>query len=483
MARQIHKEMASNGSTYTAISMTHCGQAIFCGGAAGNVRVIQYPLDDQESLTEYAAHSGPITRMAVTPDNQYLLTASVNGSLLIWTITDQKGRNLSVMKETDHPEESILDGNALVEFLKEERVQNEMACKEMWDNVRQNFHQEIEALKHQIQMMNNEMEKMKISQENTITEIMEKHAKELKDQENGHKNEMLNALKKHEELEDRLQAMQQNYEERLQKQEENHLRTMMNMKLTHDERLQGMMKKDTEQMKVFQKQTITEIIERHAKEMKEQGNDHKDEMLKALKKHEELKQRMLAMQQNYEERLQKQEDIHLRTMTDLKLTYNDRLQEHQHNLQKAEEKQKELIEKHESELKEICLQYDEKLSAKKQSSTKLKKEMRFMEEQQQEILQKSEDIQKELREKHKSELNEIYLQYEQKLQADKETIMELEQENKTLEQQLTKKNDLVRGMKTNIMKCANFLYDPIALRDNFIKLRKMYICEEEPPLL
>lgn len=43
--------------------------------------------------------------MAVTPDNQYLLTASVNGSLLIWTITDQKGRNLSVMKETDHPEE------------------------------------------------------------------------------------------------------------------------------------------------------------------------------------------------------------------------------------------------------------------------------------------------------------------------------------------------------------------------------------------
>ncbi|KAF5909918.1 collagen alpha-1(IX) chain-like, partial [Clarias magur] len=476
---EIHKEMTSNGSTYTAISMTHCGQAIFCGSAAGTIRVIQYPLDDQESLTEYAAHSGPIARMAVTPDNQYLLTASENGSLLMWIITDQKGRSLCVMKETDHPEESILDGNALVEFLKEERVQNEMACKEMWDNVRQNFHQEIEALKDQIQMMNNEMEKMKVSQEKTITEIIEQHAKELKDQENGHKDEMLNALKKHEELEDRLKAMQQNYEERLQKQEDNHLRTMMDMKLTHNERLQGMMNNETEKMKVFQEKTITEIMEQHAKELKDQGNDHKDEMLKALKKHEELKQRMLAMQQNYEERLQKQEDIHLRTMTDLKLTYNDRLQEHQHNLQKAEEKQKDLIEKHESELKDICLQYDEKLCAKKQNSTKLKKEMRIMEEQQQDILQKSEEIQKDLREKHESELNEIYLQYEQKLQADKETIMELEQENKTLEQQLTKKNDLVRGMKTNIMKCANFLYDPIALRDNFIKLRKIYICEEE----
>lgn len=37
--------------------------------------------------------------MVVTPDDQYLVTASEDGSLLTWSITDQNGCKLSMEKE------------------------------------------------------------------------------------------------------------------------------------------------------------------------------------------------------------------------------------------------------------------------------------------------------------------------------------------------------------------------------------------------
>lgn len=67
--------MALDGMAYTAISMTRSGQAVFVGTAAGTVQVMQYPLEEEKSWTEHQAHSGPITQIAITPD-QYLLTVS-----------------------------------------------------------------------------------------------------------------------------------------------------------------------------------------------------------------------------------------------------------------------------------------------------------------------------------------------------------------------------------------------------------------------
>ncbi|KAK3522651.1 hypothetical protein QTP86_028893, partial [Hemibagrus guttatus] len=95
----IFREVASCDMAYTAISMTHSGQAVFVGTATGTVRVMQYPLEES-SWIEHQVHSGPITKMVVTPDDQYLVTASEDGSLLIWTITDLEGYQLSTVKET-----------------------------------------------------------------------------------------------------------------------------------------------------------------------------------------------------------------------------------------------------------------------------------------------------------------------------------------------------------------------------------------------
>lgn len=56
-------ELDSDGVDYTAVCVTHSGKAVFVGTATGNVRVMQYPLQEGGKWTEYQAHSGPITNV------------------------------------------------------------------------------------------------------------------------------------------------------------------------------------------------------------------------------------------------------------------------------------------------------------------------------------------------------------------------------------------------------------------------------------
>ncbi|KAK3506812.1 hypothetical protein QTP70_029078 [Hemibagrus guttatus] len=91
LSGEIFREVASCDMAYTAISMTHSGPAVFVGTATGTVRGTQYQLEESSWIEH---------QMVVTPDDQYLVTASEDGSLLIWTITDLEGYQLSTVKET-----------------------------------------------------------------------------------------------------------------------------------------------------------------------------------------------------------------------------------------------------------------------------------------------------------------------------------------------------------------------------------------------
>lgn len=57
--------------------------------------------------------------------------------------------------------------------------------------------------------------------------------------------------------------------------------------------------------------------------------DHKHEgqLFKAFRKHDELKKRLQAMEQNHEEKLREHEDNRFYTMMDMKRAYDDKLKD------------------------------------------------------------------------------------------------------------------------------------------------------------
>ncbi|KAK3506806.1 hypothetical protein QTP70_028369 [Hemibagrus guttatus] len=240
----IIREVASRDMAYTAIAMTHSGQAVFVGTAAGTVRVMQYPLQEERSWTEHQAHSGPITKMFVTPDDQYLVTASGDGSLLMWSIADQNGCKLSMVKETcfieevlcskaflEKKDQSILEVQSQMELQKEELECKLNQTQVDYEKVQESFLQQIEALKDQIQMLHNEKEEQKVSQEKALAEMRENHAIELKHQSNSFENDMFKVFS--------VQAeMRQDYEQSLRNQEDNHFHTTMDMKRAYEQLLQ-----------------------------------------------------------------------------------------------------------------------------------------------------------------------------------------------------------------------------------------------------
>ncbi|XP_047674179.1 cilia- and flagella-associated protein 57-like isoform X2 [Tachysurus fulvidraco] len=286
------REMASNEMSYTAISMTQSGQAVFVGTATGTVRVMQYQIEEVISWTEHRGHCGPITKMLVTPGDQYLVTASEDGSLLIWTITDQVGDQLSMVKEACFTEEvpcsnafleikdkSLLEVQSLIESLNEELECNpnltNMDFKKKLEEVKENFLNITEKL-------NTEKEEQKISQDKALREMREKHVKELKFMENKHAEEIFQAFAVQESLEEKIQKLHSDYEEKLRTEEEKHL-SSIEIKQAYDQKLleqQNSLQQFQEMVQELLEKTDTEIIDTLLQQelQEEEGEEEENNM-------------------------------------------------------------------------------------------------------------------------------------------------------------------------------------------------------------
>ncbi|KAJ3594915.1 hypothetical protein NHX12_004220 [Muraenolepis orangiensis] len=204
---QVLREVPADGVTYTALAVSRSGKVIFTGTSSGTIRVFKYPLSQQKDWIEYQAHCGPVTKVLVTFDDQLLLTASGDGSLLVWKIVDKEGRGLRD-KEVYYTEEVLITKTDLeeknqnmhelksrVEELKMEKeyqlrlsdISYDVKIKELSET----FIREIESLKTQNQVMKREGEQQAIAHQEVLVEIREKHSKELQTSESSNSQKLL----------------------------------------------------------------------------------------------------------------------------------------------------------------------------------------------------------------------------------------------------------------------------------------------------
>jgi WD40 repeat protein len=98
----------------TQIIMSHSGKMMFVGTANGTVQAIKYPFGEDAGVhQEHQAHSAAVTRLRVSCDDQFLLSAGEDGCLYVFKISDREGRNAKREREAVYADEV----HALTRFL------------------------------------------------------------------------------------------------------------------------------------------------------------------------------------------------------------------------------------------------------------------------------------------------------------------------------------------------------------------------------
>ncbi|KAF7711547.1 cilia- and flagella-associated protein 57-like isoform X1 [Silurus meridionalis] len=506
---KIIDEQASDGVIYTAISMTHLGETIYIGTATGTVRVIKHPFEKDKTWEEHQGHSGPITKMTVTPGDQFLLTASQDGSLLIWAIIDQCGRKLEMVKDLDYVEEVLCtkeyleEKDQMIHELKSkvrwQEVKSKhrlnlknMDCSNKMNNIAQNYLQKIDALTATIQVLENHKKEQSVFHEKVLKDLMKNIEQEQKKQRHNYNNKVFVEYDKNIELGHKMHLMQEDFK----MEKDSQLCAMEKMKQDLENKIQELQTSLEEEVKKSEERqhALNEIAE---SEIIELCKDYEQD----LKVEQEAKQitehQLRRTKKNVSERWKLKDIIdeksfRISTTLEEKQVLVDQLKnekKHIKHLRQTMEKQSNTINEQESSINklhttlqdlEMILNHKEKelndmiLDCKKKTeeliNSKEKSELEQIQAELQECKQKHDELGNEADQVNKRN-NEIIADLKEKIKL-KDTALSAEK------QRVKDLNTRVQRMRVDIHNCTSFIQEPDKLKQSIINLHSRYIDKE-----
>ncbi|KAJ3190576.1 Cilia- and flagella-associated protein 57 [Irineochytrium annulatum] len=231
---QIARELESD-SVLTQVVLSHSGRMMFVGTATGSVRSMKYPLGNEPGeYQEHQGHSGPITKLRVSYDDQYLFSSSEDGCLYVFKISDKEGRGLKRDREIVYADEILVtksdleEKNQMMAELKtrveELKMENEyqlrlkdMNFNEKIKEVTEKFMQEIEALKITSTVLRTDKEKEEVRHEEEMGEEKDSHAREMlaSELETIHNAKLMAEYEKYQELQLKTSDLQEQWENQM----------------------------------------------------------------------------------------------------------------------------------------------------------------------------------------------------------------------------------------------------------------------------
>uniref|UniRef100_A0A3Q4B5Q5 EML-like second beta-propeller domain-containing protein n=1 Tax=Mola mola TaxID=94237 RepID=A0A3Q4B5Q5_MOLML len=133
----------------TNITVSRSSRVIFTGTSSGTIIAIKYPLPLQKEWIIYQAHCGPITKMVITFDEQFLLTVSEDGCLMMWKIVDKEGRGLKSTRQIIHTEEILVTKSDL-EKKNQILLKLKMRLEEL--HIENEYHLRLKDMNHNMMM-------------------------------------------------------------------------------------------------------------------------------------------------------------------------------------------------------------------------------------------------------------------------------------------------------------------------------------------
>ncbi|XP_039971838.1 cilia- and flagella-associated protein 57 isoform X1 [Xiphias gladius] len=252
---QVLREVPADEVAHTAVAVSHSGRVVFSGTSSGSIRAIKYPLPVQKDWITYQAHCGPVTKMVITFDDQFLLTVSEDGCLLMWKIIDKEGRGLKSNRQIIHTEEILVTKSDMEEKtqnmlelkmrLEELQMENEYQLRlkdihynEKMKEISDKFTQQIESLKTTQQAMKTEMEKQEREHQQSSAEVTVKHSKELEDLELSYSQKLIVEHERYQDLQHEYQRMQEDNEKQRKSAEESKIQALEELTQNYEAKLQ-----------------------------------------------------------------------------------------------------------------------------------------------------------------------------------------------------------------------------------------------------
>ncbi|XP_010893002.1 cilia- and flagella-associated protein 57 [Esox lucius] len=502
---QILREVAADDVAYTSIAVSRSGRVLFAGTAIGTVRAIKYPLSIQKDWIEYQAHAGAVTKMVITFDDQFLLTVSEDGCLLVWKIIDKEGRGLKRDKDVTYAEEILITKSDLEEKnqvmlelktrVEELKMENEyqLRLKDMNHNEKikelsEKFMQQMESLKTKYQVLNTEKEKQELAHQASMGELVEKHFKEQQDLESTGNQKLMLEYQKYQELQLKCQRMQEGHDGQLQALEETREQALQDITLFYQAQLQEK----------------THLLSHCQDESRQQVREF-DETKKQME--EDWDREVHNIRIKYERKLREEKEVSLRLKGEtgvMKKKFSSLQREIDERNMEIDKLRVELqklqgfikaLEKDIMDLKKESKERDETIQDKEKRIYDLKKKNQELEKFKFVLDYKIKELKKQIepRENDIKEMKEQILEMEGELDRfhKKNTQLELntaelklklKATDKEMHKEMQRVKDLeafVRRFKSDLHNCVGFMQEPKQLKDGIRELYDRYVQQSD----
>ncbi|XP_054522007.1 cilia- and flagella-associated protein 57 isoform X11 [Pan troglodytes] len=498
---KILREISAFDVTYTAIVISHSGRMMFVGTSVGTIRAMKYPLPLQKEFNEYQAHAGPITKMLLTFDDQFLLTAAEDGCLFTWKVFDKDGRGIKREREVGFAEEVLVTKTDMEEKaqvmlelktrVEELKMENEyqlrlkdMNYSEKIKELTDKFIQEMESLKTKNQVLRTEKEKQDVYHHEHIEDLLDKQSRELQEMECCNNQKLLLEYEKYQELQLKSQRMQEEYEKQLRDNDETKSQALEELTEFYEAKLQ---EKTTlleeaqedvrQQLREFEetKKQIEEDEDREIQDIKtkyeKKLRDEKESNLRLKGETGIMRKKFSSLQKEIEERTNDIETLkgeQMKLQGVIKSLEKDiqglkrEIQERDETIQDKEKRIYDLKKKNQ-ELGKFKFVLDYKIKELKKQIEPRENEIRVMKEQIQEMEAELENFHKQ---NTQLELNITELW--QKLRATDQEMRRERQKERDLEA-------LVKRFKTDLHNCVAYIQEPRLLKEKVRGLFEKYV--------
>lgn len=103
------------GCALDTIVLSRSDMMLFITGGEGGVTSVQLPLLDKAIFNEFHMHNRKVTALALSYDDQTLISVAEDSSICLWRLTNADGRAIALDKDFAYSKEILISKKDLQE--------------------------------------------------------------------------------------------------------------------------------------------------------------------------------------------------------------------------------------------------------------------------------------------------------------------------------------------------------------------------------